>query len=58
MEAWDSVEIASSGYANASALIASLTQQGGDVILTDNGTTIRFENTTISNFDTDMFDFV
>ena len=58
MEAWDTVEIAGSGYANASALIASLTQKGGDVILNDSGTSIRFENTTISNFDTDMFVFV
>ncbi|HCS70124.1 MAG TPA: hypothetical protein DIW51_09170, partial [Rhodospirillaceae bacterium] len=58
MEAWDTVEIAGSSFANVNALIASLTQDGGDVVLNDNGTTIRFEDTTISDFDTDMFVFV
>ena len=58
MEAWDTVEVDNSSYANANALIASLSQQGDDVVLNDNGTTIRFENTTISDFDTDMFVFV
>jgi uncharacterized protein DUF4214 len=58
MEAWDTVEIANSGYANANALIAGLTQDGTDVLLNDNGTTIRFENINLSAFDTDMFVFV
>tara|TARA_R100000687_G_scaffold79450_1_gene73687 strand:+ start:333 stop:581 length:249 start_codon:yes stop_codon:yes gene_type:complete len=55
---WDTVEVDNSSYANANALIASLSQQGDDVVLNDNGTTIRFENTTIAAFDTDMFVFV
>ena len=58
MEAWDTVEIDNSSYANVNSLIASLTQDGGDVVLNDNGTTIRFEDTNISQFDTDMFVFV
>jgi len=57
IEAWDTVEIENSNHANVNALIASLTEEGGDVVLNDNGTTIRFENTTMSQFDTDMFVF-
>jgi len=58
MEAWDTVQIENSSYASANALIAALTQVGDDVLLTDNGTTIQFENTILSEFDTDMFAIV
>ncbi|MGB3244496.1 MAG: DUF4214 domain-containing protein, partial [Sulfitobacter sp.] len=58
LEAWDTVEIENSGYADEDALIEGLTQFGSDVLLDDNGTTILFENINRSQIDSDTFLFL
>ena len=58
LEAWGMIEIARANHATANVLTVGLSQQGDDVVLNDNGTTICFESTTINQFDTDMFVFV
>lgn len=59
LEAWDELEFQSFGFSQASDVYSYLTQNGDDVVFDFNfGGTITFQNTQISDFNNDMFNFV
>lgn len=53
LETWDELDFFnfSYGFDNESAVLANLTQQGDDVVFSDQGTSITFLNTTLAFFD-------
>jgi uncharacterized protein YkwD len=48
LEPWDGVQLSGFGYASADAALAHMTQQGADVVFSDQGQTITFHDTTLA----------
>lgn len=54
LEAWDSIDLIGFGYANDAQGNANITQQGGDLVFTDQGTTVTFADTGLGQISNDM----
>jgi Ca2+-binding RTX toxin-like protein len=55
LEAWDTIELQDSSFADSAAALAALVQNGSDVVLTVGNTTVTFEDVLVSEFTEDMF---
>ena len=58
LEAWDTIELQQSTFADANAALAALSETADGVMLTDGATSILFADTSITDFSADMFVFV
>ena len=55
LEAWDNLRFNGFGYATAAEALSNMTQDGMDVVFTDQGTTVIFAQTALSDFTDGMF---
>ncbi|WP_417208742.1 DUF4214 domain-containing protein [Antarctobacter sp.] len=54
LESWDMLDFTAFGYADADAAIAQMTQQGDDVVFTDQNVTVTLEDTQLAQVSGDM----
>ncbi|MCR9126592.1 MAG: choice-of-anchor I family protein [Rhodobacteraceae bacterium] len=55
LEAWDSLRFDGFGYSDAASARDNLSQSGSDIVFSDQGTSVTFQNATLAMFDDDMF---
>lgn len=55
LEAWDRLSFESFSYATAADALAKMTQQGADVLFSDQGVEVTLKNTTLGSVTDDMF---